>query len=57
MKINFLFIDPLAVLKVFLNASRYSEFTDIIFFLTKPNIDKKYKGAKFCWILIEATIG
>ena len=30
-KVNFLFIDPLAVLRVFLNASRYSEFTHVIF--------------------------
>ena len=56
-KINFLFVDPLALLRVFLNSSRRPEFTYVIF-SHRIKYWWKYtrKGAKFCWILIWDTI-
>ena len=46
-KNNFLCVGPLAVLRVFLNASRCPEFTHVIFFIEKTNINKNIKGQSF----------
>ena len=55
-KITFLCVHPLAFLRVFLNASRRPEFTHVIFFIEKTDINKNIKGQSFFWILTEAII-
>jgi hypothetical protein len=45
-KINFLCVDPLTVLRVFLNASRQSAFTHVVF-VSKTHILTKIRGESF----------
>ena len=44
---NFLCANPLTVLRVFLDASRHSAFTHVVFFQKKVNIDENIRGESF----------
>ena len=53
---NFLCANPPTVLRVFLDASRHSAFTHVVFFPKKSKYWRKYKGGKFCSLPIGSTI-